>query len=63
MTKEEVFEIINFLNSKFEKFTVRVGDTSTIIYYFNTKNSVNCNISINNILLSEYEINPEGLNV
>jgi len=60
MTKEEITELFNFLKSKFEKFNTRIGDNSTSIYFFNTKNSVNNILCINNNLLAEYGINPEA---
>ncbi len=60
MTKEEITELFNFLKSKFEKFNTRIGDNSTSIYFFNTKNSVNNILCINNNLLADYGINPEA---
>lgn len=61
MPREKVMELISCIRSKFDKLTVRIGDTSTTFYFFNTKNSVNTILTITNNLLHDYQINPEGL--
>ena len=61
MPRELLMDLILCVKSKFDKLNVRIGDTSTTFYFFNTKNSVNTIITITNNLLHEYEINPEEL--
>ena len=59
MQKDQLISMIQILKERFEKINVREGDTSTTLYFFNTKNSVNALITINNSLIQEYSIKIE----
>lgn len=59
MSKEQILDLFNIMKSTFKYFITRTGDSSTSVYFFNTKNSVNSTICITNELLNRYEINPE----
>jgi galactose-1-phosphate uridylyltransferase len=52
----ELTELINSIHKSFEKSFIRAGDFSTCIYFYNTKNSVNCYLNISNELINKYEI-------
>ena len=61
LDENELIILIISLSGYFQKHIIRTGDDSTSIYYFNTKNSVNCLLNISNKLISEYQMNLEEL--
>lgn len=59
LPKKELIGLINSVHKCFEKSFVHYADTSVCLYFFNTKNSVNCYININKVLLNEYDMDIE----
>lgn len=61
MDKDSLLEVLYILSGVFQKSFIRSGETSTSVYFFNTKNSVNTYINIDNKILADYEINLQEL--
>lgn len=61
MDRDTLIELLNSLAECFQKSFIRSGETSTSVYFFNTKNSVNTYINIDNKLLADYQINLQEL--
>lgn len=56
ISRSDLIELIRTNERSFQRSTIRPGDLSTSIYFFNTRNSVNLYINIDNKLIAEYDI-------
>lgn len=61
MTAEQIIKLILAVQKFFQKSFIRTGEDSTSIYFYNTKNSVNTYINIDNKLLAQYRISLQVL--
>jgi hypothetical protein len=56
ISRSDLIELIRTNERSFQRAIIRPGDLSTSIYFFNTRNSVNLYINIDNKLIAEYEL-------
>lgn len=56
ISRTDLIELIRTNERSFQRAIIRPGDLSTSIYFFNTRNSVNMYINIDNKLIAEYDL-------
>ena len=61
MTNSQILNLLIRVKECFQKSFIRTGDFSTSIYFYNTKNSVNTYINIDNKLIADYKINLQEI--